>query len=231
MPLWDRAAAQQKAARAALVAARRVPRTYTRLPSAELKVMDCVITPAAAALPNIAGVAYTEPGVASTGYTCLNGILQQGAAFYQRIGQKLVVKNVEVRLCYVCTAAPTQAWVRTMLVFDRSPNAVAPALADIIYSQPAGAATSNSMASVVNRGRFVVLYDRQWDCASTDASYITEVNIRKRCNLVCHYGANAGTIADIRSGAFYLISFTLAAAGGVNYSAGGAHARISFYDV
>lgn len=205
--------------------------TYTRIPSAELKVTDCVIAPAAAQLPNIAGVAYTEPAVASTGYCSLNAVIQQGAGFFQRIGQKIVIKKVEMRLCLVCTAAPTQAWVRHMLVFDRAPNGAAPALADIIFSQPAAGATSNSMASVVNKSRFYIMFDKQHDMATTDATYIQEINFKKSCNLTCHYGANAGVIGDIRAGAFYLISFTLAAAGGVNYSAGGAHVRFSFLDL
>jgi len=118
-----------------------------------------------------------------------------------------------------------------MIVHDRSPNGAVPALGDIIFSQPAAGVSSNSMVSVVNKARFSVIYEKRDDMINTDSTYITEINVRKRVNIICHYGANAGTIGDIRSGAIYLICFTQSAAGGLNYAAGSAHVRMSFYDL
>jgi len=196
-----------------------------------MKVTDCIIAPAGANLPNIAGVAFTEPAIASTGYCDLNAVIQQGAAFYQRIGQKINIKMIEAHITLICTAAPTQAWFRLMIVHDRSPNGVAPGMADILFSQPAAGISSNSMLSVVNKARFSVIYEKRDDMINTDNTYITEINVRKHVNITCHYGANAGNIGDIRSGALYLICFTQAAAGGLNYAAGSAHVRMSFYDL
>jgi len=63
--------------------------------SQEVKTFDCMVTPPAANLPLVAAAASGEPGAAFVGITEINDV-RQGAAFYNRIGSKIVIRSVEL---------------------------------------------------------------------------------------------------------------------------------------
>lgn len=63
--------------------------------SGEVKTFDCSVTAPAANLPLSTAVGSGEPTAAFAGITELNDI-RQGAAFYNRIGAKVVMRSVEL---------------------------------------------------------------------------------------------------------------------------------------
>jgi len=104
----------------------------------------------------------------------LNDVIN-GTDFNHRIGRKIVVKSVDIRvgLRPVSTDAAKGAWVRMLLVWDRTPNKVAVAanstLSDVLTDVLAGSGTTaGSLAgfthtvhpNLSNRDRFVILRDK-----------------------------------------------------------------------
>lgn len=179
-----------------------------------------------AVMPTLAGCAGAEPGVAFTGITELNN-LTQGATVAQRIGNKVVMKSIHLKLSMVAGAA-VQACVRFMMVYDRQPNGAFPLIADILTDQPAGVATPYGGLNIANKSRFNVIRDHflTFDPAQ---SQVHNINIYAKGRWEAEYGSTAGTIADLRTGAMYLICFTTFLAGG-NVQMSNGSARIRFFD-
>lgn len=63
--------------------------------SQEVKTFDVTVTAPAANLPAVAAAAGGEPGAAFVGITEINDV-QQGAALYNRVGAKIVIRSVEL---------------------------------------------------------------------------------------------------------------------------------------
>jgi len=61
----------------------------------EVKTFDCIVTAPAASIPLVSAAAGGEPTAAFVGITEINDV-RQGAAFYNRIGAKIVIKSVEL---------------------------------------------------------------------------------------------------------------------------------------
>lgn len=230
LPPWNRRAQAQKIARAAATAALRQPRdivmvprpvrTYTRR-MGEMKYLDTTVADSTGALPVITGPpAYTAPAVAFGGMSCLS-LVEQGAAFYQRIGQQIVIKNFDIRwsLAHASTPLTVCAIVRCMLVWDRTPSGVAPALADIITTQTASGASLlfNSGVNIVNASRFYILRDQYVD-VNAGLNAAPQLRWKGVCNLTSHFGSTTSppTIANVREGALLIIMFYDASTGGVS---------------
>lgn len=152
-----------------------------------------------------------------------------GSDFNNRIGRKITLKSVYIR-GYIAQegadgagfaiAAPTQLG-RMILVADLQPNGAVPAITDILVE-----ATSCSQLNLNNRDRFKIYCDKTYvvDPYMTSAiatqSYaqasntIKMVKKYKKLNLEMIYNAtNAGTVADINSGALYMVWIGSVAAG------------------
>lgn len=95
--------------------------------------------------------------------TLLNGIVQ-GAAFNQRLGQAIVMKGIELKLCFhsVRTNTALTEMIRCYLVYDRQSNGAAPTNADVMLALAQDNSTSSDVQSGQNmdkRQRYLVLWD------------------------------------------------------------------------
>lgn len=173
----------------------------------EMKCYDVVVTPPAANLPLYSlPPSFVEPGVAfTTGMTCINEI-GQGAAVNQRVGNKVVIRSIAHNCILSATATPVLMTVRALLVYDRQTNGTAPTFADIL-ANTAGASGFNAGVNIANRNRFQIIRDTR--VTIDDAgNRMAPLKIYAKGYWPVEYGANAGTIGDIRTGAIYLIMFT-----------------------
>lgn len=174
----------------------------------------------------------------------LNGTVP-GTNEFNRIGRKITMKAIRLRfgLFPAAPAAGQNEALRILLVYDRQSNGAAPAWADVIQSQDAAGTTSSTAwdhRNESNRDRFVVL--RDWHFKATGAAGIFansldgteftkdstyDVYVRLK-GLETHYNTGtAGTIADITTGALFMMSLGTSAA--VNASRTCAvHSRVNF---
>lgn len=169
--------------------------------------------------------------VNTTGSITLLAVPVLGSDFNQRIGRKILLKSVYIR-GFVATEpalAPTAATsaaaqqVRMMIVSDMQPNGSAPAITDILV-----AATASSQLNLNNRDRFRIITDKTYVLGpynnvttATQATQIASgaqiINIKKykKLNLEMIFNAtNGGTIADIASGALFMVWIGSTAASG-----------------
>jgi len=151
----------------------------------------------------------------------------QGAAPYQRVGQKIMNKSIHIRGIVVNSATSTEDLGRILVVYDRQPNGAVPTYATLIASYIA-AGTSASTAydgiNMNNRERFKVLCDEQFRfpaCTNTSgvltnlaqidatgntaaAKWNFERFIRLK-DLVTHFNTtNGGGIGDVTTGALLM---------------------------
>lgn len=137
-------------------------------------------------------------------YLLLNG-LTLGTGASNRIGREIMMRELDF---YV---SPTAS--RFMIVYDRQSNGGAPSSTDLTQDST----DLQSPWSFTNRDRFDILWDSQWDRTPEQAiiSYQKGLPI----GLCTYYNSgNAGTVADITSGALYLAIWSQGAAGGPGVS-------------
>lgn len=166
--------------------------------------------------------------ISTAGNTTLINGLVEGVDANQRVGRRINMKSVKIRMWWatgVMPAAAVDTYCRYILVYDRQPNGAAPTWADIMTNyNVTGATDSTAMAAPnpTNFDRFVILRDGCRCYAPTTTASVNQVaqddtNFTKQVEewfvnlkgLESHYiaGAGAGTIADFRTGSLYF--FTL----------------------
>jgi len=155
----------------------------------------------------------------------------QGAAPYQRIGQKIVNKSLHLRGFITATAAAgaiPEDLGRIVVVYDEQTNGAAPAWADVVYSYTAAGSSASSAfdgLNMNNRERFKVLVDEQirfpactmgssagvvsalFQPDATGNTAAAKWNFERyvRLNgLVTHYKATAGGVGDVATGAIFM---------------------------
>jgi len=163
----------------------------------------------------------------TTGAVTLLAVPVLGSDMTNRIGRKIKLKSVYIRglLQRESTAVDTvhdACLCRLMLVYDKQPNGAAPAITDILVT-----ASSISQLNLNNRDRFQILKDKQWvvgpywtNTVATQSFGIADrvcypVKIYQKLDLEMIFNStNGGTIADVNSGAFYLVTIGHRADGG-----------------
>lgn len=169
---------------------------------------------------SLAAVAFTTTGV----MTLLNGLVP-GSDANQRIGRRINVLSLLLRLYIQPGATPTDGVCRAMVVVDKQANGAAPVIGDILTS-----GTSVNPNNLNNRGRFVTLLD--WvtviDQVAQKIVYKT-VFLRKKFATVYNAGT-AGTVADIATASLYLVTVGDLAAGATANVITNGVARIRFED-
>lgn len=172
----------------------------------------------------------TNIGVGSVSTTAslilLNG-LAQGTTASTRIGRRVQMKSVEIKMAIAALATATTQTVRFALVLDKQANAAAPAFTDIYDS-----ADPRALRNISNKARFWVLYDSGLmpivgsSAALLDNSYRT-LEFYKRINIPVQYNAGtAGTVGDIQTNALYWVSIGSVASGtGASNTAGNCRVR------
>lgn len=190
----------------------------------EIKFFDVAITNGT--WPLVASAAAAEPATAFAGITELNDILQ-GAGAYQRVGQKVVLKS----FAFKCNlelggTPPVMGNGRIMIIYDRQPNGAFPSISDILSINVSTAPVFTSGINMSKKSRFTILTDQYIDL-DTDALGTKTVSLfRNNINLETEFSANGGTIADISTGALYLVAIGSYA----NFAMKNATARLRFYD-
>jgi len=168
------------------------------------------------------------------GYVCVNQIIQ-GTTGSTRIGNKYTIASITLHYALKLVGTNKYNSARFLLVYDKYPNGVAPALSDILLSSGIGTALNfESMKNPFHTDRFQILYDKVTDL---DSDYKDQVNIKTRVQrkfpVQCQ--ATTGAISDISHGSIYLIggSQEYAGAAGATTSINCAivSIRLSFYDL
>lgn len=165
-----------------------------------------------------------------------------GAELYQRVGRKTYMKSIHIRGVIQPNAAGSESAVRMLLIYDSQPNKVAPLITDLLLDSNAAAGTTwASEINLINRQRFKILKDTQFLLGSvTNVAGNSELipdPIRNSLNVemflklngleTIYNATNGGTIADISSGAIFLVCVGDANAGSFqfNYTS-----RLRYYD-
>lgn len=147
----------------------------------------------------------------------LNGCIQ-GTDYTQRIGRKIVLQSVYVR-GRVQIEGPASGvqnasqLVRMILVIDTQPNGTVFAITDLLNT-----AAPESQLNLNNRDRFSIICDKEWVfdpyIVSTTATQSLGIGGRtiqalkkyKKLNMETIFNSgNAGTVADMTSGALYMV--------------------------
>lgn len=156
------------------------------------------------------------PGPSSAGDFVLLNPLSQGTSAHERVGDQVRFKSIDVRLAMANTVDAV-IWCRTMIIRDNQPNGAVPTVANLL--EDTGGAIQ-SFRNLDYGKRFKVYYDNVHCFKATSTGYCDQpsfVSIHvdlyntKKQNIpnITEYGlGNAGTIADISKGAYYLFVIT-----------------------
>lgn len=159
------------------------------MPPQEIKSFDFE-EGANVALPLL--TAATGSASLATGMVAIN-LVQQGAAYYNRIGTKAVVKSIAVQFGLGAPESYTKpGLVRYMLVYDRQPNGAYPTIGDILQN-PAGNTFFNTGVNMANKSRFSILRDK---VVCLDAAQAAVVQVKEFISnrLETEYGTSTGGI-------------------------------------
>jgi len=180
---------------------------YQQGSSKEIKSFDLLVTsPAASINWTLAAAAFVEPGVAYTGITELNGVAQ-GNGVYERVGVKILIRSIRLRIMFLPLASPSAGFVRCAVVYDRQPNGGAPPVATLFQDLRVGGATTTDVASginIANKNRFTVLRD-QIVTFDTYSKTAIAVDWFIPCRLNTDFGGPGSAITDITTGSILLV--------------------------
>jgi len=138
--------------------------------------------------------------------TLINGLVPGNSAS-QRVGQKVEIRSIQLRLQSIVTATTGVDQVqRIILLRDGQPNGAPPtALTDFLTP-----GTIYGQRALTNRKRFRILMDKtRYLNASGEpySGYFMKAYIKFRRPIVTEYNAGvSGTIADIATNSLYLIT-------------------------
>jgi hypothetical protein len=159
--------------------------------------------------------------------TLLNG-LPRGDDVSERVGRKVVMTGLDLSLVsYVTPTTGIDQTHRYILVYDKQANGAAPAITDVLVS-----ASTVALPNLNNRLRFVILADeiKALNASAEPGSYWATGMRKLRFNLSTIFNSgDAGTVADIQTGAFFLITLGSIAAGATAGTFSG-RARIHYVD-
>lgn len=170
----------------------------------------------------------------TTGSIVLLATVPQGAGYSQRIGKKIRWKSVELRGSCMSNSTTTIALGTLVIVYDRRPTGVLPAITDILVS-----ANSKSFNNATNEGRFKVCFRRNYVFVGNDTTAGQHTDktqheiyeyIKLRGLRAVFKAAATGAIGDIEQGALYVFTVGDTAAGN-NAAVANFGCRIRFYDI
>lgn len=161
-----------------------------------------------------------------------------GAAFYQRIGNKISMKSLQLRGEILPSganaAAVSEQTARIIVYYDRQANGAAPTVADVLTSTMSNGSTASTAIDFINinnRDRFAILMDQQVllaalgiNGASAASSATVAIDINNNANgtqgqfninrfiklkgLETVFKASAGNIGDISAGAIGVLTIS-----------------------
>jgi len=244
-PYRDRKGSKAGAAKVLRAAAAQIVRAPARMQDVrmagpgrglgqEIKFFDC--EPGNTAVSSPYGLQYTtsitgsEPASAFTGITELNCVTQ-GAAAYQRIGTKILMKSLDLRFnLFMGGSAMTYNAVRYMIIYDSSPNGAFPAYTDILSDNISGAPGFHSRINMANRARFTILRDRLIPFVAASSSSMQTIKEYVKLKHETQFKSTTGAIADITTGALYLVAFASLSTSACWVQTSVMCSRIRYYD-
>lgn len=184
--------------------------------------------------------------VNSTGVITLLANPVLGSDFNQRIGRKIFLKSFYVKGNLMHNVARTATngqqvgdHCRMIIFCDFQPNGAVPAITDLLV-----AADPTSQLNLNNRDRFRILADKEYvldpylvdrtTAGSMYASTTNQVKFVKKFKKIgietIYNATNGGTIADINSGALYMLWIGMATAGAGTASSFYGTSRVRYAD-
>lgn len=165
-------------------------------------------------------VGYVDLAVAgrafdTTGTITLVATISQGAGTTQRVGKRCNYRSVSIKGSLFSGTTTTGALATLLLVYDRRPTGVLPAITDILVS-----ANSRSFNNDDNSGRFEIV--RRWDYrftgnlttpATGNEYQMCQEFVDLKNRPIAFKAAGTGAIGDIEQGALYLVTVGDQAAG------------------
>lgn len=161
--------------------------------SIEKKFIDVVI-----------GLTATTTAGAITGHSM--NLVAQGVTDVTRVGNKITVKNINVRLhlqmVSQASIAPVNDVVRFVMYIDKQCNGQDCAVADILQQ------TSNTYAFrnmdqtdrfIILKDKFVPLYLTTVDAALGSSGIARMLKFSKKLDLPIHYSSTTGAITEVKS--------------------------------
>lgn len=132
---------------------------------------------------------------------CLNDVVQGNSAT-TRVGRKILMKSILVQGALTIS----NGFARVLIVYDRQTNGAAIAATDVLTSN-----TIMGIQNLDNRDRFIILADifpfsQDENLGAVIAGVPCSYKRYIKCNLETIYGGNAGTFADINSGAIWMMT-------------------------
>jgi len=141
---------------------------------------------------------YTSWNVSNSYIVLLNGVAT-GTDYNTRIGREVTMRSTYQRM-FISDPTNIQQ-VRCMLVYDKQPTGVLPAITDILEYNDA-----NSPNNLNNRDRFTIISDKVYT-TSPQGTEIRFVKKYKKLRTVTTYNNTGNGIADISTGALYFVAF------------------------
>lgn len=156
--------------------------------------------------------------------------LAPGTGASQRIGVKVTLRSIEMRLVANCDLVGGLAQTnRFLLLMDRQANAAAPNLADFLNP-----ATYLGIRNLVNRKRFRIMLDKAYELTPVAGDYARKnfkIYMKFRRGIIVEYNnVGAGTIADIVTNAIHFVTIGSEAAGNTDGAINGV-IRIRYTDM
>jgi len=163
------------------------------------------------------------------GQTLLNG-LSLGNTASTRVGMKVSIRSIELRLVLFATATTgADQQHRIQLFLDKQSNAAAPTLADQL--------TGNNflaLRSLTQRRRFKIMWDKTYNINASgepNTAKCVKMYMKFRRPLVVEYNsANNGTVADISTNHIFYTTVGSEAAGNTD-SISQVYARVRYTDM
>jgi len=142
---------------------------------------------------------YSCPLTSSFGtVTLLNGSVR-GTNSNERVGRKILMKSVFIRLNSIANSN-NASQVRYMIIYDRQTSGATPSSSSFIDN-----ANFCGVSNLSNAERYVILCDEITDSRQSNSVNISSKRYIK-CNLETMYTGNAGTVADINTGALWFMA-------------------------
>ncbi len=147
--------------------------------------------------------------------TTLN-LMDVGSAVGQRNGRRAEMVSVYIRYCIQLGATETTSTVRLLLIYDKQANGAAITAPDVLDAN-----TPEAMLNMDNRERFDILWDKTFGMNITAADsgsgpnqhHVFLKKFVKLRNREIIFSGTGGGIADIATGALYLMSLSTEAVG------------------
>lgn len=165
----------------------------------------------------------------------INGCML-GTDAVNRIGRKISMKSIQLRILFTLQTSSggtaltgvTAGYIRLMVIYDAQANGGTVQYGDIFQGTPAQG--NVTPLNLNNRERFKVIWDKDKQI-DPDGPNNQMFKLYKKCMLPVTFNAgNAGTAADIQTGALWLLAMTSVQGTSAGVISGEFYSRVRFTD-